>query len=135
MLLRRRRRWQRRLAVPERQQPPDRGRRARLRAGVQPYCRPGYRHGLEGPSWLDDPVTLAELRQAEDVIRTAREVVGDFTDGSLYFPVALTDSRPLRPTQFYVTKFPVVLTEIFPQLAEALEKARQVAWPRHSASD
>lgn len=95
-------------------------------ARIEPYRRPGYRHGLDGPYWLDAPVTLEDLRSAEDVIRVARDLVADSNSGPLYFPFALSESRALRPTQFYMTKFPVILTEIFPQLAEALSTARQV---------
>jgi hypothetical protein len=95
-------------------------------AGVQPYLRPGYRHGLDGPYRLADPITLGDLRHEEPTIRIAREVVSDGIAGSLYFPFALSDSRPLRPTQFYMTKFPVILTEIFPQLAEAVQTAARM---------
>lgn len=95
-------------------------------AGVVPYRRPGFRHGLDGPYWLDEPVTLTDLREAEDMIRAAREVVAESVKGPLYFPLALSDSRPLRPTQFYLTKFPVILTEVFPQLAGALEAAQRM---------
>ena len=48
-----------------------------------------------------------------------RSRVEEGANGSVYFPFALSDLRPLRPTQFYLTKFPAGLIDVFPGLREA----------------
>jgi hypothetical protein len=92
-------------------------------AGVQPYQRPGWRHGLQGPFWLEPAVTLDELRAVEPDVRAAHDLVQELADGALYFPFALSEKRPLRPTQFYLTKFPSTLLEALPSLASVVAEA------------
>jgi hypothetical protein len=41
------------------------------------------------------------------------------TKGSLYFPFELSEKRPPRATQFYLTKFPAAIVELFPALSDA----------------
>jgi hypothetical protein len=41
----------------------------------------------------------------------------------LYFPLELSDKRPLRPTQFYLSKVPAELVAMLPELATAAEQA------------
>lgn len=43
--------------------------------------------------------------------------------GSLYLPFAVSDKRPLRPTQFYLTKVPLDLVLALPSLTRAADDA------------
>lgn len=88
-------------------------------AGVVPYRRPGWRVLLEGPFALADLVSLEDLRDREATVRAARDLLKDEEDRSLYFPFEISDKRPLRPTQFYLTKMPALLVDAIPELAVA----------------
>jgi hypothetical protein len=77
------------------------------KAGIEPYRRPGWRVLLEGPFELAAPVTFADLRASESAIRIAFGTVRAEHQGSLYLPLEISDKRPLRPTQFYLTKAPL----------------------------
>jgi hypothetical protein len=87
------------------------------KAGVEPYRRPGWRVLLEGPFELPTPVTFADLRIAEPEIRAVFEAVRAQHQGSLYLPLEISDKRPLRPTQFYLTKAPLAWISAVPGLA------------------
>ena len=77
--------------------------------GVQPYYRPGWRLGLEGPFPLATPITLSDLRNNEATVRAVRSAL-PLRDGEpSYFSFELSEKRPLRPTQAYLTKFPAAL--------------------------
>jgi hypothetical protein len=83
---------------------------------VVPYARPGWRHGLDGPFDLN-PVSLDQLRSREaEVVRVRDELEARHGAGPLYFPFALSDKRALRPAQFYLTKFPARLLDVFQEL-------------------
>src|SRR5207244_1501179 len=76
------------------------------RAGVEPYRRPGWRVLLEGPFEIPALVTLEDLRASESGIRAAFAAVRAQHRGSLYLPLEMSDKRPPRSTQFYLTKAP-----------------------------
>lgn len=69
-------------------------------------------------------MTLDDFRAREIEIKHLREGLGlKHPNQSLHFPFALSDKRPLRPTQFYMTKFPIGVAKLFPDLDEALKRA------------
>ena len=90
--------------------------------GVTPYYRPGWRLGLEGPFPFVAPVSLAALRAAAAQVRAVKAQL-PLAGGPSYFPFELSEKRPLRPTQAYLTKFPVALVMAIPQLRELLPDA------------
>ena len=88
-------------------------------AGVQPYPRPGWRLAVEDYTPLRVPLTLERIHQAEpELWRLARELKGLYR-GPIYFPFALSNNRPPRPAQAYLTKFPLALLRVFPELSDA----------------
>jgi hypothetical protein len=94
------------------------------RGPVEPYPRPGWRHPLEGPFDLSGSVTKEELRNLEDPIREVYENLSERYPGHpLYFPFQLSDTRPLRAFQGYLTKLPREVVELVPALAEVDEIA------------
>ena len=103
-------------------------------AGIQPYRRPGWRLGLSDFTRLDEPVTLDEIRAAEPYLRRVAAVLEDAFGGGTYFPIALSDKRPPRPTQGYLTKWPADLNLAFPSLARAAADAERTA-PNGGAED
>lgn len=105
-----------------------RGRTAH-KAGVQPYLRPGWRVGLEGPFMLDEPITLQELRARQDIIRAAVEETERTVQGTIYRPFQLSTKQPLRPTQYYLTRFPLAVVRALPRLEVALEQNKKA--PHH----
>lgn len=94
------------------------------RGPVAPYWRAGWRHPLDGPYELAQPVTAEELRAAEESIRAVYvRLQAEHPGVSIYFPFQLSDTRPLRAFQGYLTKFPRELTYVLAQLAEVREVA------------
>jgi hypothetical protein len=91
--------------------------------GRRVYEGQGYWHSLDGPYELSDPVTLEDLRASEDLIRQLRDTLVEAHGRPIYFPFALSVGTAPRATQ-YLTKFPVGLTEIFPQLREVFLSSR-----------
>jgi hypothetical protein len=92
-------------------------------AGIYPYLRPGWRHGLEDFSHLSAPVTLAHLRAREsDLMDISRELVAAF-GSNIYFPVNFYPGS-LRPAQGYLTKLPSAVVDLLPPLASAAEEGR-----------
>lgn len=89
------------------------------RGPVDPYWRPGWRHPLDGPYALADPVTKEQLQALEPAIREVQAALeAQHAGEALYFPFQLSDSRPLRAFQGYMTKFPRALVDLVPELAE-----------------
>jgi hypothetical protein len=91
---------------------------------VAPYRRPGWRRGLDGPFRLDPQITLEGLRQREAPITQVRDRLKNLHGSPLYFPLELSDKRPLRPTQFYLSKMPADLVATLPELAAAAKRAQ-----------
>ena len=91
------------------------------RMGVEPYVRPGLRLALEGPFPLSNPLTLADLRNHEGDVRNVREQLLPMVGGALYFPFELSEKRPMRTGQAYLTKFPRALVSVFPVLEAAVK--------------
>ena len=96
------------------------------RGPMAPYWRPGWRRPLDGPYALVEPVTAAQLRAEEPQIRAIHDELQAAHPGtSIYFPFQLSDTRPLRAFQGYLTKFPAALVAAIPQLAAVATVAAQ----------
>ncbi|CAL9301517.1 protein NO VEIN domain-containing protein [Streptomyces sp. SudanB182_2057] len=92
---------------------------------------PAWEAPLGGYRRLRHPVTQARLREIEPTIRSLRERLAEVAAGPLYFPFALSKSRPLRAAQGYLTKLPRALVEELPELREL----RQLAISRPHESE
>lgn len=92
-------------------------------AGVAPYLRPGWRHGLEDFSPVDPPVTLDDLRGREADLRNIYDGLVEAHGNSIYFPVGFYPAS-LRPAQGYLTKVPKTVVAMFPSLTAAAEQAQ-----------
>jgi hypothetical protein len=79
---------------------------------IRPHERPGLRVSLEGPYWLQRPLTLAGIRAMQPALVSVRA-------DRPYFPFEL-GSRETRPMQGYLFKLPVAFLELFPELHEVL---------------
>lgn len=101
-----------------------RGTAARL-AGVRPYLRAGWRHGLEGIQLLRPDVRLEELRDRQEAIQAIRDQLEQKYGSSLYFPFEASSRRDLRPTQAYLTKLPFDVLALFPALNEPMAHDRE----------
>jgi hypothetical protein len=73
---------------------------------------------------LSSSVSQERLRELEDEVRRVRDRLDNSVAGPIYFPFALSDRRPLRAAQVYLTKFPLGLVAAVPQLNYLLELAR-----------
>lgn len=95
------------------------------RGPVEPYPRPAWRRSLEGPFPLAAPVSMEVLREAEEEIRRVERELRDRYGARtrLYFPFQLSDHRPVRAFQGYITKMPRDLLLAIPGLAEVVEIA------------
>jgi hypothetical protein len=91
-------------------------------AGVRPYLRPGWRHGLEDFKSLELPLTLADLRAREVELNTINEALVTAYGSSVYFPVNFYPGS-MRPAQGYLTKVPKAMVAMFPSLLVAAEEA------------
>ena len=85
---------------------------------------PGWLAPLSGVQMLRSPVTQGRLREFEDRIRQVRDHMARSIKGPLYFPYALSDRRPIRAAQGYLTKFPYDLLSIIPELSALRDLAR-----------
>jgi len=95
-------------------------------------AQPGWWLDLDGPFPLDQPLTLARLRERADDIRAVLEQLKSTHAGSLYFPFFFWGGTELRPMQPYLNKLPAELVELFPHLAAAataLPPALSIAEP------
>lgn len=85
---------------------------------------PGWLAPLSGATTLRSPVTQQRLREFEEQIRQIRNELAKSINGPLYFPFALSDRRPVRAAQGYLTKIPYDLVSEIPELSELLDIAR-----------
>jgi hypothetical protein len=87
---------------------------------VEPYSREGLWHGLHGPFYLDEPLTLPEIRALETDIAAIATNLEDKYGGSLYFPFQLRRSG-LGAAQGYLTKMPADLVALLPRLPDLVD--------------
>ena len=73
---------------------------------------------------LHEPLTLAELINKCGEINDLSVLLFDENPKKkgLYFPFELKSSRPMRPMQGYLFKFPKFMIEVFPKLMLAEQK-------------
>lgn len=72
---------------------------------------------LRGYVELERPVTLAKLRAKEQEIREIHRRHKQASPDKLFFPFQLSDTRPLRPAEQYLARFPLEIVDIFEELA------------------
>ncbi|WP_406303812.1 EVE domain-containing protein [Streptomyces sp. NBC_00885] len=99
----------------------SRGTYGRQRSASGP--EPAWEAPLGGYRRLQRPVTQTRLREVEPTIRALRDRLTEAVAGPLYFPFALSDARPLRAAQGYLTKLPRELVEELPELRELRQTA------------
>jgi Domain of unknown function (DUF3883) len=78
---------------------------------------------LSGYRKLAVPVTQTRVRELEPELRTVRDELQAAHGGAIYFPFALSDKRPPRAAQAYLTKFPAALVAAIPELDEVRQLA------------
>ena len=89
-------------------------------APVEPYPREGLWHGLHGPFYLDEPLTLPRFAVANR--RGSRAELEAEHGKPLYFPFQhRTDG--LRAAQGYLKKMPLGLVDVLPKLPDLLDDA------------
>lgn len=93
-----------------------------------------WEHGVEGPFWFSQPITLEQLRTAEPAITAVHAQLQETHRRPLYFPFAISSRRPLRPTQFYMTKWPIALLDAIPGLKGQVGSMRAKAPEESPAS-
>lgn len=87
---------------------------------VDPYPREGLWHGLHGPFYLDDPLTLGELRSLQPRIADVFTDLEARHNKPLYLPFQLR-SDGLRAAQGYLTKMPADLVVDLPKLPDLVD--------------
>jgi len=87
--------------------------------GLRPYMRPGYRVSLTGFRPFPKPLTLSAIREKQAAISETIIALRDDVGAPIYFPFELSESRPLRPLQAYVSKLPSAFVDLFPELLPA----------------
>jgi hypothetical protein len=103
---------------------------AATRRRLQTACaQPGWWLDLDGPFPLEQPLTLAQLRDRAGDIRAVHEALQALVEGSLYFPFSYYRSTVLRPQQPYLNKLPAEFVALFPELAAAVPSATSGARP------
>jgi Domain of unknown function (DUF3883) len=78
---------------------------------------------LSGYRELATPITQTRLRALEPGLRKVRDDLQALHEGSIYFPFAFSDKRPVRAAQAYLTKFPAALVATIPELDEVRQLA------------
>jgi hypothetical protein len=92
------------------------------RAGERPRWLPGLRVALDQHRQLEQPVTLAEIRQHKDALLALRQRLQARTSGQpIYFPwIPYQDT--LRTFQSYLVKVPQEAISLFPRLRAMVDQ-------------
>ncbi|MGN9890593.1 protein NO VEIN domain-containing protein [Micromonospora sp. L31] len=90
---------------------------------------PSWRYALTGYAALARPVTQDAFRRAEGKLRRIKEQLEARHPGSLYFPFAFSDKRPVRAAQGYLVKLPAAVISAVPELKQ-IPQADQGRIPR-----
>lgn len=80
--------------------------------GVEPYVREGYRRGLTGLTFLQQPVDLEMVRSRETEILALRQALEEEHGRPIYFPFVPYRGKQIRTYQGYMLKFPGALVEL-----------------------
>ncbi|WP_410535472.1 protein NO VEIN domain-containing protein [Streptomyces sp. KL2] len=99
----------------------SRGTYGRQRAPSGP--EPAWQAPLGGYHQLKRPLTQERLRELEPEVRKVRDTLAASIEGPVYFPFAISESRPIRAAQGYLTKWPRLLVEATPELTELRQTA------------
>lgn len=95
---------------------------------VTPYLREGLWHGLHGPFYLEEMLTLSELRGMESKISRILGELERQHGKPLYLPFQIR-SDGLRGAQGYLTKMPAALVEALPKLPDLLDDQPVAVFP------
>lgn len=79
---------------------------------------PSWRYALTGYTALARPVTQDAFRRAEGKLRRIKQQLETSHPGSLYFPFAFSDKRPVRAAQGYLVKLPAAIVAAVPELKQ-----------------
>ncbi|SCG77570.1 protein NO VEIN domain-containing protein [Micromonospora inositola] len=96
---------------------------------------PSWRYALTGYTPLARPVTQDAFRKAEPKLRKIKKHLEERHAGSLYFPFAFSDKRPVRAAQGYLVKLPAAVISAVPELKQIPLTRRRVPTQRSSSSD
>lgn len=89
--------------------------------GIAPHTRPGWYLGLEAFTTLARPATRAALESRRGELAALKDALEAVHGAPVYFPFMLyKGGRPLSPQQAYLTKCPVELLQLVPELTRAL---------------
>lgn len=83
---------------------------------------PAYKIDLINYTELDAPITLKEIQDKQDSIRTIKSILEKKYDGkSIYFPFQIPKKKVIQPAQgAYLSKMPKALVELFPTAVQQL---------------
>lgn len=95
------------------------------RGPVTPYERAAWQLPLDGPFPIDPPVTMAQLQRREQRIASVYAQLETQHGRPLYFPFQLSERRPMRAFQGYMTKMPRAVMEVLPELGPVLAEAER----------
>ncbi|WP_433228897.1 protein NO VEIN domain-containing protein [Micromonospora sp. CA-248260] len=79
---------------------------------------PAWRYALTGYTPLARPVNQDAFRRVEERLRRIKERLEVHHPGSLYFPFAFSDKRPVRAAQGYLVKLPAEVISAVPELMQ-----------------
>ncbi|MCK1805346.1 MULTISPECIES: protein NO VEIN domain-containing protein [unclassified Micromonospora] len=97
---------------------------------------PSWRYALTGYTALARPVTQDAFRGVEGKLRKVKEKLKAHHRGSLYFPFAFSDKRPVRAAQGYLVKLPAAVVAAVPDLRQIPRaERRQVPRQRPAPSE
>lgn len=85
---------------------------------------PAYKIDLINYTELDDPITLKEIQDKQQSIRSIKSALDKKYDGkSIYFPFQIPKNKVIQPAQgAYLSKMPRALVDLFPGAAQQLRQ-------------
>jgi hypothetical protein len=83
---------------------------------------PAYKIDLINYTELDEPITLKEIQDKQESIRTIKSALDKKYDGkSIYFPFQIPKEKVIQPAQgAYLSKMPKALVDLFPTAVQQL---------------
>ena len=84
--------------------------------GTKPYLRAGWLVELMDYQLLETPLRLEQIRNQSDAVQSIVTGLRSKHGRPLYFPFAISDTRPLRPLQGYAFKLPGEFVSVFREL-------------------
>jgi hypothetical protein len=111
--------------------------RGKSAKGIIRHWRPGWMRSFSNHFILEKPITLANFRdQGNNIKKMVDSIPLNLSKKkALYFPFELKSSRPMRPMQGYVFKFPKSMIDIFPELMIATPAPIPKVEGRHANYD